>query len=71
MTAIEQQEVNQDILRGRGPKSLYVPVRSVVNLFRANIQARVTASRVNRDLESTTAGTLVTTGLKRLVNGPC
>ena len=31
----------------------------------------MTASRENRDMESTTAGTLVTTGLKRSVNGPC
>ena len=34
--------------------------------LRANNEARVAASRENRDLESTTAGTLVTTGLKRL-----
>ena len=31
----------------------------------------MTASRENRDVESTTAGTLVTTGPKRLANGPC
>ena len=31
----------------------------------------MTASRESRDMESTTAGTLVTTGLKRLVKGPC
>ena len=71
MTAMQQQQVNQDILRGRGPKWLQVSVHSVVNSFGAIYQARVTASRENRAVESTTVGTLVTTGLKRSVNGPC
>ena len=40
------------------------------DLFKKS-KARVTASRENRDVESTTAGALVTIGPKRLVNGPC